>query len=46
MFVAEVGLRSFSLYGNACVLLAPLIDSMPIFAGGEDALTLRIISLD
>ncbi|CAK9069436.1 unnamed protein product [Durusdinium trenchii] len=31
----SVGLRSFSLYGNACVLLAPLIDSMPIFAGGK-----------
>ena len=31
----EVGLSSFSLFGNVCVLLAPLVDSVPIFAGGQ-----------
>ena len=30
----EVGLAKFSLSGNACVLLSPLIDAVPIFAGG------------
>ncbi|CAJ1361772.1 unnamed protein product [Effrenium voratum] len=31
----SVGLSSFTLQGNACVLLAPLIDSVPVFAGGK-----------
>ena len=31
----EVGLSSFSLFSNVCVLLAPLVDSVPIFAGGQ-----------
>ncbi|OLQ04097.1 hypothetical protein AK812_SmicGene12886 [Symbiodinium microadriaticum] len=31
----SVGLAKFSLSGNACVLLSPLIDAVPIFAGGK-----------
>lgn len=31
----SVGLSSFSLFGNVCVLLAPLVNSVPIFAGGK-----------
>lgn len=31
----SVGLSSFSLFGNVCVLMAPMIDKIPIFAGGK-----------